>query len=56
MPVKDYMLLTGLDTDTLPVVEVSDTVTNVRGEDRGNFSALVHLKLEEEIRVDDLPL
>lgn len=29
MPAKDYALLTGLDTDTLPVMEVSDTVTSI---------------------------
>ena len=56
MPAKDYALLTGLDTAILPVAEVSDTVTSVRGEDRGNFSALAHLQLEDEIRVDNLPL
>ena len=71
MPARDYTLLTGLDTDTLPVVESFDILTSTkesdhkigkRGEEAlpdtsgGNISALAHLRLEEEIRIEDLPL
>ena len=62
LPAKEYTLLTGIDIDTLPMMEISDTVSHIPQEqeeeepEASSASVLAALQLEDEIGVDRLPL
>ena len=65
LPAKEYSLLTGIDIEALPTMELSDIVSNVpeeteetkeNHEEMSSASVLADMPLEEEFSIERLPL